>query len=467
MNSTEKIFEKTIFKPVSIPFLFATLVFACLPFVPKDTESWIPLYICLFLSLAIFVFYCIVVICVNKLPHCKKGHVGVLIIIDTPTNKLYKDFVRSIREHFQECLTDSHLKTMPIFLNANRIKKYNKNDDKAMSKLLSETNCCFFANFFIETDNSDNPTQFNTKLNIKLSNTDIPSSAQEFLSENVPIISKPIRFKPYNKDAKIEFINSVSGDLRILSEYIIAVSYYMSNSIEQAHAVLDSLYSSLDGTHTMYNLICRTLQSLLFYEANLHIVEWLDSRAPALLDMAENKTLDADKISPGQYPFHLNYAKLLFLKYRDVASAKVHIAQCKKINTNDYWKYSEAFLIMYEKEDPNIVYTRYTQLKNNSYQDVLGIIKFIEHVLLQEPEKNILYLALGLLYENINDDTFANCNFRKFFNLYKGKIPLRNKRENDLRQKLQPCKCPEQESSADCSICKICTNKHCTYKLKA
>ena len=122
------------------------------------------------------------------------------------------------------------------------------------------------------------------------------------------------------------------------------------------------------------------------------------------------------------------------------------------MNENDSWEYSDAFLYTYDIGDPNVVYQKYCSLTQNSYKSV-EIIAFIEKILEEEPEKHILHLALGILYDNNLDTELASCHFRQFTEKYNGKIKLRKRALQIIKAKIIADVCINPKTPSYCENC--------------
>ncbi len=452
INMQELFLEKFWGKPISIYFLFSLLAIGSIPFIPNQQESSIKIILYLIFSGIIFVFYFGYVIYNNRFPCCKRNEIGVLFVLKVASEQQYKEFKFSIENNFKENLKSKTVKIAPIFIKADTLKNYNMKNVTNMAKLLVKTNCYFCIELFIEADSYNNPTEYMTTIHTGVLHPNVSKNSLDFLMKNLSFGSKPIRSIKFNSKEKIATLKIASNYLTTLSEYTIGILLIMCNRIDDAISVLSNLHSNTNNNHILYNMICEAL-----YEASLHksaddFDKYRDTHDEFYLSEVEKNLSLANTALPNQYGYHLNMGKLMFLKYNNIALAKKHIENCKKINDNDYWKYSEAFLIAYESDNPNVVYGKYRALKNNGY-NLIEITSFIESVLKENNGKCILHLALGVLYDINNYPKLASCHFKQFVDNYNGEIQLRKNSLDTIKQKINTSVCIENTKLNLCNDC--------------
>lgn len=452
MKVEEIFLEKFWGKPISVFFLGFILCLGAIPFIPNEKESYISIVLYVIIAFVFLVAYLIYVISKNKLPSCKKDEIGVLFIFKVASEKQYKEFQFSIENNFNENAKEKAIKIKPIFLNAAELKNYDRNNTSYMVSLLSKTNCYFCIEFFVESDSLDNPTEYLTTINTGVLHPNVSKESVEFLIKNLSLGNKPVRKLKFNSKDKINALKITSNYLTVLSKYAISILLIMSNRISDSIGLLTSLHNNTNHKHILYKMICEALYEASFHKFSDYLNKYKKSYDKAFLDKLEHYLTLANIALPNQYNYHLNMAQVIFLKYRNIDLANKHINFCKIIGDNDYWKYSEAFLLAYETNDPNIVYGRYKSLKNNSY-NVIDIVAFIEAILSEEKEKSILHLALGVLYDTHDYPILASCHFRQFIDNYDGEIPLRKNTLKTIKNKIDYAICKENQGYDNCNTC--------------
>lgn len=449
-----KLLEKLGFKPISILLFFIILCGGAVPFIPEEGESFRKLIWYIITSIVLLAAYIIFVIHQNRLPRCKKGEEGVLFVFKVVSEEQYTEFKFAIEENFKKSIKVDTIKIVPVCVNASRLKNYDINDKKYMTKLLNTTNCYFCVEFFIESDSKDRPTRYSTTINAGVLSPNVSQKEIAFLIKNLSYGTTRIHKVSFDSQDRINALHVTSDYLTILSEYAISVLLIMCNKSSEALAILTVLKNTTPKEHVLFKMINEAV-----YQAVLHIIGPLFDKYYITNDIYYLEQLEyyvelANASVPNQYSYHLNMAKIVFLKNRDIVSAKEHIKHCKLINENDYWKYSEAFLLAYDFENPNIVFSKYKQLEDNSY-NLIEIIAFIEQILEEEPNRQLLHLALGILYDYNGDSELSSCHLKQFINNYKGNIPLRRKSLELIKEKILSDVCELNKQSLFCQNCLI------------
>jgi len=449
----DTILKKFWGKYISIPIIFLLALLALIPMYPEENESFSKLIIAAIIYFIIFIIYTIFVINENALPKCKKNDIGVLFVFKVGSESQYKDFKFSVEENFKKNLIISKTKIVPVCVNSSVLKNYNLSDSNTMTNLLNKTNCYFCIEFFVESDSLDSPQKYETTINGGVLSPSVSKEAVDFLLNGLSYGAKPIHRIKFDSTEKIDKLKDVTKYLTVLSEYVISILLVMCDKESEALSILISLYKILDKRHVLYKLICEALGEAIWHVLPKIYDKYYKSNDSSYLDEIEYYIDLANTVHPTPYEYNLNKAQLVFLKYRDIALARSHINECRKINTNDHWRYSEAFLIMYEQDNPNVVFSKYKLLKDNTY-NIVEIIDFIEKILDVEPEKTILHLALGILYDNNNDKVLSNCHLKRFINDYDGKTAIRKSVLRQINKKIDSKICPKIVESNPCYNCK-------------
>lgn len=449
----EIILEKFWGKYISVPIMFLFAVLTLIPMYPEENESAIKFIVPSIVWFVLFVIYVVFVIKENALPKCKKDEKGILFIFKVGSDSQYKDFKFSVEENFKKSLIMSDTKIVPICINSNALKNYDLSNSQVMTELLNKTNCYFCIEFFVESDSLDRPQKYETTINGGVLSPNVSKEAVDFLINGLSYGAKPIHRIKFDSTDKIDKLKEVTKYLAVLSEYVISLLLVMCDKDSEALSILIGLYKTINKKHVLYKLICEALGEAIWHLLPKIYDKYYKTNDSSYLDEIEYYMDLANSVHSTPYEYNLNKAQLVFLKYRDITLAKSHINECKKINTNDHWKYSEAFLIMDEQCNPNVVFSKYKQLKDNTY-NVVEIIYFIERILDVEPEKAILHLALGVLYDNNNDVVLSNCHFKRFINDYDGEIVIRKNILKQIEEKIDLKICPKIAESNPCYNCK-------------
>lgn len=446
------IFEKFWGKYISIPIVFLMALLALLPLYPDENENFLKLTIAAIIYFIIFIIYTAFVIKENSLPKCKKNEIGVLFIFKVASESQYKDFKFSVEENFKKNLIISNTKIVPVCINSNLLKNYNLSDAKIMTDILNKTNCYFCIEFFVESDSLDMPTKYETTINGGVLSPNVSKESVDFLLNGLSYGAKPIHKIKFSSTDKIDKVKETTRYLTVLSEYAISILLVMCDKNSEALSILMGLYNTLNKKHMLYKLICEALSEAIWHVLPSIYEKYYKTNDVCYLEEIEYYIDLANFVHPTPYEYNLNKAQIVFLKDRDISLAKKCINECKRINTNDYWKYSEAFLLTYEHENPNVVFNKYKELKGNSY-NVVEIIIFIEKILLEEPEKTILHLALGVLYDNSNNKALSEYHLRSFISDYDGKISIRKNISKQIDSKIYSSNCPKIVESNSCNNC--------------
>lgn len=448
----ELFLEKFWGKPISIPILVLLYICGAAAMLSNINDNLTSIIVQLSIYFILIIIYVIYVIHENSLPRCNKNEIGVLFIFKTATDEQYNDFKYIVEENFRQKIGRTKVKITPICINASKLKKYDRDNKKYMRSLLLKVNCDFCIEFFIEANSLNNPTKYSTTIHTGVLHPDISKEATDSLMNKLSFGAKPIRKIDFDCNNKLNALKAITNYLRDLSEYIIGLLLIMYNDNKNAVSVLENLFNIVPNNHKLHPLISDALYEAAIREASRHSEEHTRTGKKLSLLNYEKHIELANLAIPDRYVYHLNMATIDFLKYRNISSAKSHIKRCKELNDNDHWKYSEAFLLAYETDDPNIVYSKYMHLINNTY-NVMNIINFIEKILEIEPDKVILHLALGLLYYNNNDKALANCHLKQFLHTYNNKITIRKKILEDIKNKTDSNLCSENMSESSCNNC--------------
>ena len=221
------------------------------------------------------------------------------------------------------------------------------------------------------------------------------------------IVAEPIRNIKFNKQQKIEKFDITSEYLGFAIEYITGLVELLCCKTVQGLKIFEKLYNvSMQGKgwfkeeiKKCYFTVCEMISAQI-------IEHYYDTWDENDLDAAEKYILKMNELYPDSYGYNLQNALVRFSKYRDIPSAVSHIKKCKSIASNDNWMYSDAFLTAYSSAELDLVFVKYKKACQTNYNPV-KIITFIENVIKDEPDKIMLYFALGYLYYVVENECLS------------------------------------------------------------
>ena len=111
--------------------------------------------------------------------------------------------------------------------------------------------------------------------------------------------------------------------------------------------------------------------------------------------------------------YYMLLAACSVLKNRDISNAQMCIQQCSRFTHNQIWRYSDAFLKAYNSSNPLTIYRKYQQAFSVP-TNIPEIITFIEMISSEEPDRNGLKFALGLLYSELPDSELCEESFNSY-----------------------------------------------------
>lgn len=450
MPVIDALINKFLLKPIGFPFVLISFAFICMGFFPSAEESYTKFNICIVICFVALISYCIVLICINKMPRAKNNELGVLFLIRSENEGVYKEAKFNIVENFNNIVNKFDTKFTAKCIDASTIKNYNLGDKKQIIKLLKKTNCFFSVEIFYQVDSVNNATNYQLKINTSSLHPKLSKNFLAILQGELIKVSEPISNVKFTKDQKLQKLDVTVEQLCYIVKYILGLTLFLDKSYSYAIVLFDELYktdiiSIFPTLSTSFKKIYYNL--CLMVESNC-IDEFNDTHDYAKLDIAEHYLIKMNEIIPDTYGFHLDMAKVSFIKYRNSKICIEHIERCRSLNDYDSWKYSDAFLTAYISSDINLICKKYEAAIKSSY-NIISIIDFVENILLEEPTKYTLHLALTILYNAYGDTKLTMSNLRKFQKFYNPKISdtAYKKLLNKLNSKCLEC------NNLDCSIC--------------
>lgn len=351
--------------------------------------------------------YTIATIKYNTLPKsndCRKA--SILLRIFAKNKEEYDDIKEKFGNEFNKFLTIGKNKTFDIVYIPYHLIDNNSSDDlDDIKKMLKKTNCIFLTTIRTKSEKIDTDTQYVTELNLGILHNTYPKKVQELFQREVDYWSYTTSRLEYSKMNKITTLETTAEKLSFVCRYIIGCAYYLNGDLINAGIIIDELYNMLEARSTDgFAVNLRDKIKALGFDIHMTKVHIEFSKENLNLELIKNELDKADKMKKNTYAYNLNMSTYVFLKNRDVVSAKKYTGACKSIEPNGEWKYNEAFLSAYEGESEGRVVYKYMQALK-VYTDHMHLISFIEDILSKEEDKIMLKFALAILYietENIN-----------------------------------------------------------------
>lgn len=404
------------------------------------------------LMFLLLVIYSVLVYRYNKLDKAKSDELGVLFICHIENQKLYKQEKYKMKEYFENTSLHFSQKVVPIFVYKKKLHKYNFKDEKTMVNLLVKTNCIFAVDIIYQVDDINDASKYELMINTAVVHPDLDEENKKFLKGEMHIATHKIKNQKFDKEQKLDKLKFTASSLNLSASYIIGLLLLLSGDIQVAYNLLQNLYESIDEHNFLYGRIKKAYGSACLASAEYYFDKYTDTNNIDFLNQSETYYNVLDSLYSKTYGYCLNMAALLIIKYNDVSKAKELIDICKKIGFDDIWLYSDAFLSAYEGASTHTILNKYKKAFSCEY-NIVYIIKFIEDKLQENPNKTMLYLALGLLYQQIGDIQLMKANLALFNEKYK--YTSKDKTCKKLVEKLllsndeQCLNCEDK-----CSICK-------------
>lgn len=410
----EKLLEKFILKPISLAIAVAIAIWHCLNLLPNENQTYLKFICGCVFWFAVLTSYAIAVYIFNRLPSASRKEIGVLFVIHTESENMFKDAKFNIVEKFDDVSNSFKVPLKPICINANKIKNYNHGNKNSMVVLLHRTHCVFCVDIIYSADDVNNKNNYEIKINLGTLHPEFNDKDNAFLIGQLNHVSKSVKNRKFNKDLKFEAINVTVLHLHLVAKYIISLVFILSRKFEFSDVLLDDLYSATKNQHNWfvdsvkkaYFNSCVGMEQLCF--KRFYLTNDIED-----LNTAENYLITINSLFPNTYAYNFDMAYIQFLKYRNINEAKRHIHNCKKIGTTDTWMYSDAFLSAYSGENIVLVIKKYEKAIQTSY-NIVDIIGFIENVLTEEPDKYIFHLVLALLYYEVCDKKLSAIHLQAF-----------------------------------------------------
>lgn len=401
--------------------------------------------IVLYFSIPILIFKIISVLCVsgitigyivdavnyNKLPKNAEGD-AVLVRIISKDKEEYEDIKYKFGNEFEKFIKNNECKIRIIYIPYNLVNLYNSDEKEIIIKLLKKTNCIFLTTIKVRSEEVKENIKYIAELNLGIIHPSYEKKIEELFQKEVSILGMPISRLEYDRENKLNILETTARRLSIICKYIIARAYYISAEIDGADRILQPLYNelgninekNLDGIKKNVNKMCY----------DIHIVKAMleNSKKDKNIEIVENELNHANKFIKDTYIYYEGMSVCAFLKNRDIKRVKDCLGNCKRINKNGTWKYSDAFIKAYEGQSEGKIIYHYKQALKIQY-NYMDLISFIEDIINIENDKNMLRFALVILYLKLGEVITAKSILKEYLE-YDNKICLEENTINQLNK---------------------------------
>ena len=411
---------------------------------------------------AIFVFtwgvYDVVCLICYRLPKAPKGYLSVLFCIEAESEKLLSAAKSKLVSNFNSSLDgNSKVRFRALCVSKKRVVKYNLQEDKDCLSLLQRTGSTLLVNVRYVTDDTDNSEIFELKINYGVRHPYFNETAQKALSYDLSQLGSPIRSQRFEKRNTIDVFNFTTQALVFACQYIIGFVTLLTGDGENSLVLLQQAKDTAkrnDGKGFDVKSLVQVVDDRMFAAHNQVATKCLkafqeDYSMKHLCDMEEALEA-ANRIHPDTYSYNLGKAYVLVMLHQDGTAARKCIEKCKQSNQNQDWKYSEAFLCAYAERTPGMVMSKYNKAFMVPYDNPLELADYIELVIEREPDKLMLHLAVGLIYNHMGAIKLARQHL-SFFLEKTEKIDRRTQEKIDHLLDIAKC---DVRCSKQCSSCK-------------
>ncbi len=424
-NTLEKLFEKALFKPISIVIVWVFFVLAFLKTIPESMSdiNWKHYtYIACYFFIA--VIYSIVCIKRNMLPKGKNKESSILFIIEAENHQLFQEVKAKLVSEFDNYSHKEFGRCFEAICVEKRqiAKKYDIKKSIFAIELLEKTNCVFLIDVKYVVDSATCSEHFKMQIDIGVILPAINEKARSaFLQTDIHDLYRSIKSRKFDKAHLLDEMTFTAVTLNIICRYVFGIVALLTEKPIQSYSMLHDTYQSISSTDNMGFLprdYCSRLKYWLFFSC-LRVAEFYQNqfylnKDETLLSKMDSMIEEANGLYPNTYDYFLMKAYILVAQDGNMSSVKHCIDMCKKSNAHDNWKYSEAFISAYEGNPGLAIYRKYMKAFSAD-QDLQQIAEYVEYILEKKPELSSLHLAAGLVYDKMGDADLANNHFNLYF----------------------------------------------------
>lgn len=443
----DKIFDYLFLSPCSIIILLCIATLYVLNVYPVEEDaSFVQFKIYCIVVAVLLIVYSILVYKYNKLPKVSKNKIGILLIVKSENKKQFDNIKSKLIDKFDDILrTTSELNFSTIYIQEEKLKKYDILDKRSAIRLMKKVNCIFFANIKVISDDIDNSERYEITINNGVLHPTYTDKTENEFSEEIASVSRFVKQTRFQKDKIIEQLEATATNLVYICKYIIGVTYYLNFQISASEKLLEELNLEIEKNkkniiifNYLKNVLPIRIYNIYMIKAYVFYHKYITDKEVSTLYELGNSLDIANNYVPDTYDYHINKAAFHIWLNMDIKKAKEHILQCSKIRTNCVWRYSDAFLTACESKGFLTIYKKYKQAFKIPY-DLSELATFIEDILQVNPKLYYLYFALGMIYSETGDSILTENNFKKFTNLVKVKDDMKVQLDNIIRERIYEC----------------------------
>ncbi len=431
--------EKFWKKWSSIPAFILVLVLILVSIIPEEwrvnNPKAIAFYIVVSLCFFLIIWYIAICIKENRLPKAKA--LSVLFVIDTESDQLFRDVEKKLVSNFDDCFWGNDKNRFSsICIQLSDLEKYDLHKEADQIEILQRTNCAFFVKVRYHVDNIKNIENYDMNIIYGIVHPTLKDQAQEILQFEMDALGRPITKRRFNKNQLIDTLDFTAQALSLICQYLYALICLFSAKTQRAYDILHNMRGEMQQGHSAYRTYnIGGLINLRLYQACMILEReqceaFYHERSIKALEKSNDLLEEANKIFPQSYEYYLDKAYYCVAHDLDGKNAKAYICECRKMNKDGKWKYSEAFLAAFFHQSSNTILKKYN-LAFRVDEDLPRIADYIEYILEIDPSKTDLHFAAGLVYDRINDGILAKEHFEQYLKTSNGK-----KAEQFIRSKL-------------------------------
>ncbi len=421
----EKLLDRLFLKYWSIPAALLLCAAVCLPFIPEDFNGSFSQLVCaVSVTSTALLLYIIATIKHNLLPRAKRDCLAVLFVVGAESEKSFLDVKFKLVQPFEESLRQpSKTKFEVVCIRRSRLKKYDLYNKKDMVTLLMKTNCIFHVGVVYTVDNESSGENYEIEINTGVAHPKYQQTAETILAHDMITLTDSIKNVKFTRHDKIEKCKVTALSLTYIIKYLAGIVYLFAGETIRANELFADIYDSLqDEEHSLpaISWLKNTVPERYFISNTIlsrrEYLDYCHDKDRIHLDRMEDYLTKANTLVPDTYDYYLNMAFVHALKHRDIDLAVQCIKRCKPFKSYHDWRYSDAFLSAYKPnpDNPFTVYRKCETALRYPAEHVHELASFIENVLSDEPEKFLLHLALGLIYEEGGDIPQMKHHFTSF-----------------------------------------------------
>lgn len=347
------------------------------------------------------------------IPRAAKNKIGLLVNIDAEDRNTYKETKRKFGDEFKRC-TGKEFDV--IFIPIERTINFKKHE--LFINLIKRKRCVLYLRIIVNTNRSANENGYELQVGATILHRKYEDNIKEQFQNEFISQLNPVSHHVFDGTELLTMMRVTAARLSLACSYVIGLSFFLNGELVRSQEILielrQLLYQQKNQNKMLKRVDCLLYdifmtkamiysQSVLYYPNDVKMIKRMDECIN-----------EANKYVSNTPTYYLNKA------YCDVAldridEAKSAINLCKQLcmqtnNREQRWKYSEAFLNAYENKSLAKIVQSYSNAFKVQY-DLQDLIMYIEMIVERRPERNGLFLALGMLYEENGDVDLAKENY--------------------------------------------------------